>query len=720
MNFLASPQAAQWILNLVFNSIVIVGIGWVLARILRRKAAPVRSGLILMILILLMLLPILSLYPTLPNLYPFQITLPISISSSVEMNGDSYLPEIEGVTSETQSSYTKRIKFLPSISGLFLIRIINAFGIIWGLGFLVCLFRFIYGTKSLSSFKNELVEINDAKMTGVLKSVENTFGKRIRSTIFLTNSLTTPIVTGLFRPIVVIPRSLYVQWNENTVKSILLHELSHIYHKDNLTGILQRLATSLNWWNPLVYTLSADFSRAREEISDNHVLLENNSRDYAECLISLAENKSLISRLAVFTPMASPFIPLNDRVKYILSKERKMETRMKKSSILLILVVSVLLLGVTAGNLLTFSTTQEKSTQDEKISPPKLILKVEPIYPKEAINAHIEGTVVVQATTDIRGRVQSVKILSSVPLLDKAAVDAVRQWVYEPKMINGKPEGVIFTVACQFQLDGKARVDVKIIEPGSEILPPPKKMILPPPPSKTAKRGVTGGVVGGVVGGVTGGDKSPVRIGGVMGGVVGGDQDPVRAIGDIKPPKLITRVNPIYPKVAREARIEGTVIVEATTGIYGRVQNVKVLRAIPLLDQAAIDAVFQWVYEPSVLDGKPRGVIFTVTIVFKLDKETKAQGPVRATGDIKPPRLITRAEPIYPQKAKEAHIEGTVIVEVTTGIYGRVQNVKVLRSVPILDQAAIDSVFQWVYEPFVLDGKQRGVIFTVTVRFKLK
>lgn len=603
MNFLSNIQAAQWILNLVFNSIVIVGIGWVLARILRRKAAPVRSGLILMILILLMLLPILSLYPTLPNLYPFQITLPISISSSVEVNGDSYLPEIEGVTSETQSSYTKRIKFLPSISGLFLIRIINAFGIIWGLGFLVCLFRFIYGTKSLSRFKNELVEINDAKMTGVLKSVENTFGKRIRSTIFLTNSLTTPIVTGLFRPIVVIPRSLYVQWNENTVKSILLHELSHIYHKDNLTGILQRLATSLNWWNPLVYTLSADFSRAREEISDNHVLLENNSRDYAECLISLAENKSLISRLAVFTPMASPFIPLNDRVKYILSKERKMETCMKKSSILLILVVSVLLLGVTAGNLLTFSTTQEKSTQDEKISPAKLILKVDPVYPKEAINAQIEGTVVVQATTDNSGRVQSVRVLRSVPLLDKAAVDAVRQWVYEPKMINGKPEGVIFTVACQFQLDGKARVDVKIINPDSAIPPPPKRMILPPPPPPPPpppdkpKRGVIGGVVG---------------------GVVGGDQDPVRAIGDIKPPKLITRVNPIYPKVARVAGIEGVVIVEATTGIYGRVQNVKVLRSIPLLDQAAIDSVFQWVYEPFVLDGKQRGVIFTVTVIFKL------------------------------------------------------------------------------------------------------
>jgi len=136
MNFLTNVQSAEWILNLAFTSMVIVGIGWVFARIFRRKAAPMKSGLILMILIILMLLPILSLQPIIPNLIPFQITLPISISSSVEKNIDSYLTEIEGITSGTLSPYTKKKEFLPFISDLFLIRIINGFGIIWGLGFL--------------------------------------------------------------------------------------------------------------------------------------------------------------------------------------------------------------------------------------------------------------------------------------------------------------------------------------------------------------------------------------------------------------------------------------------------------------------------------------------------------------------------------------------------------------------------------------------------------
>jgi protein TonB len=107
-------------------------------------------------------------------------------------------------------------------------------------------------------------------------------------------------------------------------------------------------------------------------------------------------------------------------------------------------------------------------------------------------------------------------------------------------------------------------------------------------------------------------------VGGVLGGVVGEVEAPVRAIGEIKPPKLVHSVDPLYPEIARQARVEGVVIIEATTDVYGRVQTVKVLRSIPLLDQSAIDAVRQWVYEPMIINGRPRPVIFTVTVRFQL------------------------------------------------------------------------------------------------------
>ena len=60
-------------------------------------------------------------------------------------------------------------------------------------------------------------------------------------------------------------------------------------------------------------------------------------------------------------------------------------------------------------------------------------------------------------------------------------------------------------------------------------------------------------------------------------------------------------------------------ILEAATDMHGRVQTVNVRRSIPLLDQAAADAVRQWVYEPMIINGRPRGVVFTVTVRFKLE-----------------------------------------------------------------------------------------------------
>jgi len=104
-------------------------------------------------------------------------------------------------------------------------------------------------------------------------------------------------------------------------------------------------------------------------------------------------------------------------------------------------------------------------------------------------------------------------------------------------------------------------------------------------------------------------------------GLVGKPSEPpVFAIGDVKPPKLVRRVEPAYPELARLSRSEGIVILEATTDVYGRVVAVRVLRSLPLLDEAAIDAVRQWVYEPLIVNGRPRPVTFTVTVRFVLKK----------------------------------------------------------------------------------------------------
>lgn len=334
----------------------------------------------------------------------------------------------------------------------------------------------------------------------------------------------------------------------------------------------------------------------------------------------------------------------------------------------------------------------------ERVKPPKLVREVEPVYPEEARKAGVEGTVILEATADTYGRVAAVKILRGVPLLDQAAIEALKQWVYEPMVIDGKPRPVVFTVTMRFRLDDKKKPEV------------------------------SGAVEGGVAGGVQGGVQ-----GGVEGGVEGAAADPafekgaVRATGAVKPPKVITKVPPVYPETARQARVEGVVILEAKADEKGDVVDARVLRSVPALDRAALDAVKQWKYEPLVIDGKPRPVVFTVTIRFALDEGSAktalakfAAGAVRAEGDVQPPKTVKETMPVYPEAARSAGVQGTVILGVKIDGTGRVVDVVVLRSVPLLDQAAIDAIRQWEFEPFVQDGKAVPLVFTQTVRFVLQ
>lgn len=131
-----------------------------------------------------------------------------------------------------------------------------------------------------------------------------------------------------------------------------------------------------------------------------------------------------------------------------------------------------------------------------------------------------------------------------------------------------------------------------------------------------------GGVAGGVEGGIPGG-----VLGGVLGGMISeapppppppAPKTPKRVGGDVQAPALIHRVEPEYPPVAVAAKVTGMVILEATVNEQGLVTDVKVLRSIILLDQAAIKAVKQWRYQPLILNGAPVPFILVVTLSFSL------------------------------------------------------------------------------------------------------
>jgi protein TonB len=93
---------------------------------------------------------------------------------------------------------------------------------------------------------------------------------------------------------------------------------------------------------------------------------------------------------------------------------------------------------------------------------------------------------------------------------------------------------------------------------------------------------------------------------------------PLRIGGDVRPPERTHFVAPVYPPAAQSARMEGTVILEAVIDAQGVVQDVKILRSVPLLDRAAIDAVRQWRYTPTRLNGVAMPIVMTVTVTFSM------------------------------------------------------------------------------------------------------
>jgi len=167
----------------------------------------------------------------------------------------------------------------------------------------------------------------------------------------------------------------------------------------------------------------------------------------------------------------------------------------------------------------------------------------------------------------------------------------------------------------------RVRVIPRVVQQPQEMVQPraiPKEVAiikedpLPPP-------GPVGGVVGGVAGGIPGGSA-----GGVLGGMIALAPPPpppperIRVGGQVQSAKLVNQARPTYPPLARQARIQGTVRLEAVISKAGAIEELKVISGHPLLIQSAQAAVLQWRYEPTLLNGVPVEVITTIDVNFTL------------------------------------------------------------------------------------------------------
>ena len=204
-----------------------------------------------------------------------------------------------------------------------------------------------------------------------------------------------------------------------------------------------------------------------------------------------------------------------------------------------------------------------------------------------------------------------------------------------------------------------------------------------------------------------------------------------RVGGNIKAPQQIKKVNPVYPPLAQQVRIAGVVILEALIGTDGKVRQLKVLRSVPFLDGAATEAVRQWEYTPTLINGTPTPIIMTVTVTFTLNGSPPptpiiatawpaAAGVLRAGSDVPIPRQTKNVRAAYPVGAQVERRAGAAILELLIGADGKVKDVRSLRPTPEFDESAMEATRRWEYEPTLVNGIAVPVVLPTILTFSIK
>ena len=204
-------------------------------------------------------------------------------------------------------------------------------------------------------------------------------------------------------------------------------------------------------------------------------------------------------------------------------------------------------------------------------------LKIEKaVYPMEAREKQLQGQVWVRMSVTEAGDVKGVELVSGDPILAKAALEAAKKWKFKPFIKNGKPVPVSAKVPFDFAFSDELS-KFKVIEPQGSQTP--------------------------------GTEQNPAS---------GDVSQPVKIPSGLSAGLLIHRVNPVYPVEARQARIQGVVILQAEISTEGRITNLRLISGPPELAKAAIGAVQQWRYKPYMLMGKPVAVQTQVQVNFTL------------------------------------------------------------------------------------------------------
>ena len=366
---------------------------------------------------------------------------------------------------------------------------------------------------------------------------------------------------GLFRPCILVPPGA-TRWDEDVIRVVVCHELAHVRRNDWAVQIAADIVRRVYWFQPLMWIACRMLRRESEQACDDVVLGTGvEAPTYASHLLQLARaGRSSTYGWVAAVPMARPST-LERRIAAMLNSARNRRALSSRA-----LVVSTIALSLATFSAAAFHAEQARSTQLTGT----IYDRSGAVLPGVAVTLTGASAAKAEATTDASGRFQ-LPAAAGVKYVLEASLPGFNAFRQEFELTNTSDWDRAITLQVG-RLSETVTVSAKR-EPATQPTPGAPK-------------------------------PTPVRVG-----------------GNIKAPMKLVNVNPVFPPSMRTAGRGGVVPLDALIGTDGSVVFVRVVSANvhPDFAEAAAEAVRQWKFSPTLLNGKPVEVLMTVTVNFALE-----------------------------------------------------------------------------------------------------
>ncbi|MCA9073914.1 MAG: PQQ-binding-like beta-propeller repeat protein [Planctomycetaceae bacterium] len=221
--------------------------------------------------------------------------------------------------------------------------------LVWGIGGAVMLLRMVYGCLRVRRLCRDAEPSDSVVLANAIGRVRQRYELQTGLNVLSSNDISTAFVTGLWQPVILVPRSYIDELCEDELFAVLSHEVAHLVRRDLFIGLMQRLTGVFYWPHPLVHVVNRSLSRAREEICDNFVLQQVDETAYSNVLLQLALPPKTRSLPAGTLAFLNQRWKLEDRITGLLDKRRQRATRSRRRPLIPIAAVLLSIATLFAG-----------------------------------------------------------------------------------------------------------------------------------------------------------------------------------------------------------------------------------------------------------------------------------------------------------------------------------------------------------------------------------